>query len=215
MAQTQEGAAKIMAGRLAMSLDDYQRRNATEKWCTGCKGWHPRSSFGRDASRSDGLASSCWQARKKVYDRTYVKAGRRSRAGVLLAPTRDGDKKQARARVNHAVDIGQLPDPNALPCADCGHAHDGEKRHEYDHYMGYSAEHQMSVQAVCSVCHRRREIERAAAENKLPANAKLDHEKVRTIRSSTEPTRALADALGVDVEMVRRIRTGQTYRSVR
>lgn len=210
------GCMKAAAARLGLAFADYMTRvEAGEKWCAGCKAWHYRGVFGADASRTDGLAASCQTARSAVHQRTYVKRPRVSKAGVFLVPTRDGDKRQARARVNHAVDVGRLPDPNTLPCADCGHAYDGKTRHEYDHHMGYAAEHQLSVQAVCSVCHRRREIARGVADNKLPTNATLDHEKVRTIRSSTEPTRALADALGVDVEMVRRIRTGQTYRSVR
>ncbi len=215
MAQTSLGAAKIVAVKLGMSLDDYLRRNESEKWCVGCKNWHSRSAFGADASRSDGLASQCLDWRKRHYTTTHVRKARQSRAGLFLVPTRDGDKKQARARVNHAVDVGRLPDPNSLPCVDCGHEYDGRRRHEYDHHMGYSAEHQFTVQAVCSVCHKCREVERAMAENKLPTNAKLGHEQVTAIRASSEPTRALAEALGVDTEMVRRIRTGETYRSVR
>ena len=129
-------------------------------WCTGCKAHHPRSSFGMDRSRGRGVAASCLEHRRRRYKVTYVKRGRASRAGKLLAPTRDGDKRQARARVNHAVDVGAMPDPNDLPCEDCGHIYDGARRHEYDHHYGYSAAHQFNVQAVCSKCHHTREAER-------------------------------------------------------
>lgn len=210
------GCRKVAAPKAGMSLEDYiSRVESGQKWCTGCKEWHSREAFGADASRADGLAAQCLRWRKRHYDATHVRKGRQSRAGLFLVPTRDGDKKQARARVNHAVDAGRLPDPNSLPCADCGHEHDGERRHEYDHHMGYSAEHQLTVQAVCSVCHKRREAERAMAENKLPINGKLSHEHVRAIRSSDQTTRALADGMGLDAETVRLVRVGATYRGVR
>jgi hypothetical protein len=32
----------------------------------------------------------------------------------------------------------------------------GERRHEYDHHLGYAAEHHGDVEAVCTVCHRAR-----------------------------------------------------------
>lgn len=160
MAQTAIGAAKIRAARLGMTLEDFQRRNIVEKWCTNCKAWHSRSTFGADASRPDGLASSCLPSRSESRRRRRIPRPRRSRAGIHNVPARDGDKKQARHRVNHAVDTGRLADPNTLPCVDCGHVYDGKTRHEYDHHLGYSAEHQMSVEAVCSGCHHAREVKR-------------------------------------------------------
>jgi hypothetical protein len=36
----------------------------------------------------------------------------------------------------------------------------GKRRHEYDHYLGYAAEHHEHVQAVCSKCHHEREEKR-------------------------------------------------------
>ena len=41
---------------------------------------------------------------------------------------------------------------------DCGHEYgSGERRHEYDHHLGYAAEHHEDVEAVCSKCHHARE----------------------------------------------------------
>lgn len=66
-------------------------------------------------------------------------------------------KVLARQRANVAVRTGQLPRPNTLPCADCGHIwRPGERRHEYDHHQGYEPEHHLHVQALCSTCHARR-----------------------------------------------------------
>jgi hypothetical protein len=69
---------------------------------------------------------------------------------------RDGDREQARGRVNHLVRVGLLPDPNDVPCTDCGHT-GTDRRHEYDHHHGYAPAHHEDVQAVCSGCHHRRE----------------------------------------------------------
>lgn len=94
---------------------------------------------------------------------TYIPKGPPEHYGPLPLPARDGDRLQARHRVNVLVRTGHLPRPNALPCADCGHIWaDGERRHEYDHHRGYAAQHHLDVEAVCSTCHHRREEQRGA-----------------------------------------------------
>lgn len=47
------------------------------------------------------------------------------RPGPAPKPARDGDRVQARQSVNHEVKNGRMPHPNAVPCTDCGHEHDG------------------------------------------------------------------------------------------
>lgn len=156
------GARKRLAGRVGITVDEFeQRTSAGEKYCWRCKTLHPRAAFNVDLSRDDGLDPACRDSRAKSKRDRYSPRPRVSKLGQFFAPTRDGDKKQARARVNHHVDIGLFPDPNALPCTDCGHVYaDGERRHEYDHHLGYAAEHQLSVEAVCMPCHRAREKQR-------------------------------------------------------
>lgn len=52
------------ARRVGVTLDEYAGRIAAgEKWCHAHKEWHPRSEFGRDRSRSDGLDARCLNAR--------------------------------------------------------------------------------------------------------------------------------------------------------
>lgn len=85
------------------------------------------------------------------------------RPGPSPHPPRDGDKLQARQRINVEVRTGRRPHPNTLPCADCGHVwRDGERRHEYDHHLGYAAQRHGDVQAVCTLCHAARDSAKKA-----------------------------------------------------
>ena len=71
---------------------------------------------------------------------------------------RNGDKQQARQRINVEVRTGHRPHPNLIACTDCGHIHSpGERRHEYDHHLGYDAEHHLDVESVCTICHAKRD----------------------------------------------------------
>lgn len=82
------------------------------------------------------------------------------RPGPASKPLRDGDRKQARQRINVEVRTGRRVHPNSISCADCGHCWaEGERRHEYDHHLGYAAEHHGDVEAVCTTCHARRRHE--------------------------------------------------------
>lgn len=158
LAKKQRSAALTAAKRVGLTLAEYQQRvTAGTKYCTGCRAWHPVDKFGRDSSRSDGRSASCKNARAQRYEPT-VRAVQPS--GRRFVAARDGDKRQARRRVNHLVDQGLLPRPYAVPCVDCGDLNSA-LRHEYDHHLGYAAEHHESVEAVCSKCHHQREAERA------------------------------------------------------
>jgi hypothetical protein len=151
------------AARLGISLDEYdERRAAGEKWCGGCRAWQRRDEFGVDNSRGDGLAKWC-KSYTSTKTRSTYQPRPRPQAGRRYAAARDGDQKQARGRVNHLVNVGILPDPNNVPCTDCGHVWmDGERRHEYDHHLGYAAERHEDVQSVCTTCHHARENARRA-----------------------------------------------------
>lgn len=83
------------------------------------------------------------------------------RYGPAPNPPRNGDKKQARQRINVEVRTGRRPHPNSIPCFDCGHAHrKGGRRHEYDHHLGYAPQHHYDVQVVCTICHAVRDSAR-------------------------------------------------------
>jgi hypothetical protein len=132
--------------------------SAGEKWCVGCKKWQPRTEFGRDASRPDGLATTCIVFRRAAYKKKTDQIERKPRVyqrGGSRVLARAGDKMQARRRVNYLVESGLIPNPNDLPCVDCNHK-GPERRHEYDHFMGYLPEYHETVESVCSRCHKKR-----------------------------------------------------------
>ena len=124
------------------------------KTCSRCDEQKSRSDFARDRSRPDGLTYWCRTCRNRRGRETYTRKAGPPKGRRFVRP-RDGDRKQARRRVNHLVDVGLLPPPASLPCVDCGHIGDGP-RHEYDHHLGYAPEHHEDVEAVCAPCHRRR-----------------------------------------------------------
>jgi hypothetical protein len=85
------------------------------------------------------------------------------RPGPAPYAPRDGDRKQARQRINVEVKGGRRPHPNSFPCTDCGHVWvKGERRHEYDHHKGYAAEHHYDVEPVCTLCHAERDSVKAS-----------------------------------------------------
>lgn len=159
-----EGALKAAATRAGLGVNEYiDRLNAGLLYCWRCQDWHPADEFAKDASRTSGRAASCRRSANAARRKTYQPRPRPG-AGRRFVPARDGDVLQARRRVNHLVDVGLLPDPNDMPCTDCGHVcTEGGKRHEYDHHLGYEAEHHEDVEAVCTTCHHAREEARKAA----------------------------------------------------
>lgn len=151
------------AARLGLTLVEYdQHLAAGEKWCGGCREWHPRSAFATDRSRGDGLMPRCREsvngAARVAYEPKPRENGRR------YVAARPDDVRQARRRVNYLVELGTLPRPDTLPCSDCGHKWtEGERRHEYDHHCGYQPEHHEDVEPVCTTCHHAREDARRTA----------------------------------------------------
>ena len=155
--RTEEGD-EVMAENSLIEWTDHKR-------CSKCGDTKPRDAFPGDRTRSDGLSYRCrqcrstgrpkgWHGRPRINPQT-------GKPGPAPNPARDGDFVQARQRVNVEVRTGRRPHPNSIPCADCGHIwSEGERRHEYDHHKGYAAEHHLSVEPVCTICHHARESAR-------------------------------------------------------
>lgn len=75
------GVKKGAASRIGISVAEYDLRVAAgQKWCIGCRRWHPKRAFGPDRSRNDGLAARCVAARITSIDspgRTERRAAQR------------------------------------------------------------------------------------------------------------------------------------------
>lgn len=126
------------------------------KRCSKCEQEKPRSAFQKDSSRADGLMYWCSDCRNARSRALYAPRPRKPRG--WLTPTRDGDKLQARRRINYLVEQGRIPHPDDLPCMDCAdEVFVNHYRHEYDHARGYDGENQLYVEPVCSRCHHARE----------------------------------------------------------
>lgn len=139
-----------------------------------------------------------------------------TRLGPAPNPPRNGDKKQARQRINVEVRTGRRPHPNTLPCVDCGHIwSEGERRHEYDHHLGYAAEHHYDVLPVCTECHAKRDNAKAAQTHCIhghqftPANTII---KSNGMRQCRECRRACDRRRRRDSEYWRRYRTERKAR---
>jgi len=155
MSQTEYGALLVAARKTGVSLIQYlDNRNSGLKWCSACKEWHKKELFTKDKSRYDGLSSVCALFRKKLYQESYVRKIRKSKKGCRYSVPRGGDKKQARHRINHLVEIGIIANPNSVSCVDCGHR-GKDKRHEY-HHDSYTIKNQEIVVCLCSECHHKR-----------------------------------------------------------
>ena len=156
MAQTKEGATAIAALKTGLSIEQYKNQiQSGLKWCHLCRKWHPVAQFGKDAYRYDGLSAVCKNAKNNLARARHVWKPKIQRIGRNFVLPRNGDKKQARRRVNYLIDIGILPKPNGLPCSSCGHEYDGERRHEYHHVDGYDSESHEKVAVLCAKCHHR------------------------------------------------------------
>jgi len=158
------GAIKTAAKKAGVSLDEYIAKVAAGlKYCWPCNSWHDKSVFNIDRSRGDGLAAICKAQQSKRSKAAYIPAHPSLKLPRFLTETRDGDKKQARRRINYLVEQGVIPHPDEVPCSDCA---DGvwanSYRHEYDHARGYDGDNQLYVEPVCSRCHRIREEDRRA-----------------------------------------------------
>jgi hypothetical protein len=152
-------AVKRNATLFGISVDEYRDLLARGlSRCRTCKAWKSRSEFHRNKNISTGLSVDCKPCMKVLAAARYVPVPltERRKRGAQQAPPRDGDKKQARRRIQYLIKACKIPNPNTVSCVDCGHLGQ-DHRHEYDHHMGYGAEHHETVEVVCKPCHFRRE----------------------------------------------------------
>ncbi|HKQ07990.1 MAG TPA: hypothetical protein VJ464_22885 [Blastocatellia bacterium] len=73
---------KDVIGRLGMTAEEYRRhQEAGEKWCSGCKTWHPLAAFASYSAQPDGLQHHCraWFANYRA--RRFARAALKRRRG--------------------------------------------------------------------------------------------------------------------------------------
>lgn len=89
MAQTTEGARKVAARRLGLTLAEYEARQAGGlKHCTKCKDWKSIASFNMDKSRRDGLAAKCRRCNSgSSYPEDMTKSEKIKAAWIYRLPT--------------------------------------------------------------------------------------------------------------------------------
>lgn len=157
MAQTHEGAIKIAAKKAGLSIDEYLTKiNNGYKKCTICEKWKFIDEFNKDKSRADGYSSRCKPCSTAIFRIKSMNTHPRQ-------VRRDGDKIQARSRINIDITNGLRPDPNSLYCSLCGHK-GNDRRHEYHHVQGYEKEHHYDVLPLCTKCHHKIEGEKNAQD---------------------------------------------------
>lgn len=156
MANTTVGGAKAAATKLKIYVEEYQQKiNSGFKWCSHCRSFKPQILFNKSSRNKCQICSRA--ADRRRYKPVPIEE--RKPRGFVPHPPRDGDKQQARNRVNRMVRNGKLPRAQAVPCTDCGHI-GRDILHEYDHYLGYAAINHLEVQCVCVPCHNEREQRR-------------------------------------------------------
>lgn len=207
MPQTTEGAAKVLASKIGIPLEEYQnQRSAGLKWCFRCKQWkNILLEFGKDKSRYDGASAYCAIHRRvKIKKEFKIRINPETgKPGPAPKKFRDGDKRQAREKVHSEIRNGRMPSASSVPCMDCGRSWvDGCLEHHYDHYLGYSLEHHLHVQAVCAGCHAIRGHKRG--ELKSPSVTrdmdKYEFEKLYSRHTLSE----METITGVPEETIRR-----------
>ncbi len=161
MAQTRKGAALIAAKKGGISLKKYNSLiEKGFKKCSLCKKWINKELFNKDITRVDHLSTICRSCEKIRHKNKYVSKPRPAKGRRFILP-RANDKKQARGRINYLIEAGLLDNPNNVKCVDCGHLSKiDNRRHEYDHHLGYGENNHEIVEVVCSKCHHRREKEK-------------------------------------------------------
>ena len=62
MAGTKDGAVKMAAGKLGVSVDEYRKRKAAgDRWCWSCKMWKLAAQFPQNSGYPGGVSGKCLQ----------------------------------------------------------------------------------------------------------------------------------------------------------
>lgn len=140
------------------------------KTCWKCKKSLPKSSFGSDRSKKEGLSGMCKKCGYKKIDERRKKSGYfhsqkyrdkfrkdgkttyQNRKVALEKYSKENPEKiKARGAVRYALKQGKL---KKEPCAICG-----EKKVHAHHYAGYEKENWLAVSWLCQKHHNQSHYE--------------------------------------------------------
>lgn len=185
-----------------------------EKWCTACKSRHPRSEFGADVTRGDGLRAQCRTSRhvpRRSSASRFAEKLAEDSSGCILwqgatypsgygAAWLDG-RVQPANRVAWLLAVGEIPQGlyvlhrcDVRPCVNVAHL-----------FLGDHADNMADMDA---------KGRRATFPGELNPRAKLTAEQVADIRQRArggEAKRALARAFGVTPTAIRKIVAEKTW----
>lgn len=104
---SRNGIEKVAARKAGVTIEEWQSRRARgERWCYCCKTWRPSIEFGKDKSRTDGLASACKTcANHKVTATRYkidIDLARGLRSGLAVCEI-CGRKQKLEVDHNHST----------------------------------------------------------------------------------------------------------------
>ena len=89
--------------------------------------------------------------RRREYDRRY-NASEAAKKAHRRRCEKDRKKVRARWTVANNIKSGKISRVSTQKCFDCNN-----DANEYDHYLGHEYKHRLDIQAVCYICHRKRE----------------------------------------------------------
>lgn len=105
MAQTHEGALKVMAKKHGLSLAELETRLLTENYCYMCKSWRPHDCFGIDNSRFNNLDRKCRECKNSLYVRKPKVKRESAFKGKRHTP--EAKAKMSKARIGNKNRLGK------------------------------------------------------------------------------------------------------------
>lgn len=216
------------ATRLGISVEEYSARlERGEKWCGECRDWHPRSEFGRDAKKPDGLRSACRASLRsnrprpvrEPAERFFEKVDRNHPSGCwiwlgakdpggygrfMVGRRSEGTK---RAILAHRFSYELVHGPCSAPCL--MHTCDNPPCVNPDHLKpGTVAENNADM------ARKGRASRTGGTSGDDHPRAKLTAADVIEIRRSKTPVADLCARFGVTKHAIYSVRSGKSWRSL-
>jgi hypothetical protein len=111
MAQTKEGAIKIAAKKVGISVEEYlAHKSNSEKWCYKCDEWKTFDEFGHDSTRSDNRKALCKKCSLINERRRAAKKPKKVRTKKVVVPK----IKAVKVKAGRKEKVKKLPKPRII-----------------------------------------------------------------------------------------------------